>query len=226
MLVLGCTADGTCFVGTNQPLGDGAATVTVNRSGLIQMNGSLSDGAPISQKLPIAERGHWPLFVSLYGGRGLLLGWMQFEDYGGLSTVCWQKGTPPPPGQRHYLEGFSSFRVGAITRYTPPPPGHNALGWTNGTVYISVGNLPERMANDVTVLSNRISSQSGSISNLSLSVTPSNGVFRGSFYHPALKRLVSFNGVVVQLDPTYYEMYSGGWFFGTNESGNIRLHPR
>jgi hypothetical protein len=232
LLLEGCD-DGGCFLGpdglpispADLPEGDSPAAVKVSQTGTIQMIGTLADGATISQSTAVSADGYWPLYASPYGGRGLLIGWLNFVDYGGVGMVLWQK-KPSVPWDRYFTNGFSSQRVALVRPYTTPLPGQNAVNWTNGTVVISSGNLPAALTNQVLLVNNQFSQTDGSISNLTLAITPANGLFRGTFVHPATGRRNSFKGAVMQSSSPFYSMASGGWFLGTNAGGNIRLFPQ
>jgi hypothetical protein len=226
LMLEGCDS-GSCFVGDPTPLGDSPATVKVSATGAIQMSGTLADGIPIGQNTMVSADGYWPLYVAPYQGKGLLIGWLNFADYAGVSIVVWQKA-PSDPRDRYYPEGFSTTRVALVRPYTPPLPGQNAVNFTNGTVEINSGNLPPgiRLTNEVSIVNNQLHVWGGSISNLTLAITPSNGWFKGTFLDPVTGRITSFNGAVLQSSPQWFSATSGGWFLGTNTGGTIRLHPQ
>jgi hypothetical protein len=64
---------------SNVPRGDGPAAVTVSPSGSVRMTGTLPDGSPVSQSAIVSPEGLWPLYIPLYGGGGLLIGWMNLN---------------------------------------------------------------------------------------------------------------------------------------------------
>jgi hypothetical protein len=226
LFLAGCDS-GSCFVGAPTPFGDSPAAVQVSHTGAIQMIGTLADGIPISQNSMVSADGYWPLYVSPYQGKGLLIGWLNFVDYGGVSTVVWQKA-PSNANDRYYPNGFSTSRVALVTPYTPPLAGQNAANFTNGMIVINSGNLPVgvRLTNQVLIVNNQLRSTSGSISNLTLAITPSNGLFKGTFLDPVTGKATIFNGALMQSSPDWFPSTSGGWFLGTNTGGTIRLLPR
>ena len=222
LLVEGCEDDGACFgVLTNVPWGDSPATVQVSPvSGGIQMVGTLADGTAIGQAVAASEAGQWPLYASLYGGRGLLIGWVSLGQPSGL--VYWLM---PSSVNRFYTNGFSQWRMAELTKYTVPPLRQNAVAWTNAEVVFDGGNLSGRLTNQVVLSNNSLRVISGSINNLSLTINPNNGSFSGSFAHPANGRGTPFHGMVEQLLPAP-DSLNGGWFLGPDGSGGtIRLHP-
>ena len=141
-------------------------------------------------------------------------------------TVVWEK-TPSAEGNSYYADGFTSPRAAALTPYTPPPQGQNAVNWTNGMVVLdNSGDLTVKMTNHVAIVNNQVQTLSGTISNLTLYIAPSSGLFLGSFIHPRTGRRTAFRGAVVQNPSESYFMESGGWFLGpSGAGGDIRLKP-
>ena len=60
------------------PEGSGYGLVTVDTGGNVVMSGWLADGTVMSQSVPVSPEGDWPLYVSLYSGKGLLMAWLNF----------------------------------------------------------------------------------------------------------------------------------------------------
>jgi len=226
LLVPGCDDGGGCFSYARVPYGDSGACVRVSPSGTIQMVGTLADGTMISQSTTISANGYWPLYAALYGGQGILTGWLSFEDSGGISRVVWAKA-PSTPGNSYYAGGFNSQRLAALIPYTPPPPNQNAVNWTNGMVVLdNSGDVPVRMTNQIVMVNNRLQTQSGGISNLCFQIVPGSGLFLGNFAHPQTGHRTAFRGTVVQDPSGDYYVESGGWFLGpSGASGTIRLKP-
>ena len=52
----------------------------VDKAGRLRLSGELADGTKISQSVPVSPNGEWPLYVSLYGGKGSILSWITFAD--------------------------------------------------------------------------------------------------------------------------------------------------
>ena len=55
-------------------------SLTVSPYGKIAVSGKLPDNTPISLSTVVSASGTWPLFASLYGGKGSLFGWMSFSN--------------------------------------------------------------------------------------------------------------------------------------------------
>ena len=60
------------------PGGDGYALIT-NHVGKATITGALADGAAFSQTVPVSQHGCVPIYANLYGGKGLLLGWINLD---------------------------------------------------------------------------------------------------------------------------------------------------
>jgi hypothetical protein len=187
--------------------------------------GSLADGSALSQSTAASEDGLWALFVPLYGGRGYLLGWLSLNPSQRVAPLDWLM--PPMLAKSYYTNGFDQDREALLTRYQKPPAKQNAVAWTNAEAVIHLlnGQAPQALTNQVMLTNNTLRVLGGSISNLTLSVTVSNGLFTGTFKHPADGKVASFKGALLQ-DPAPF-FYSGGWFLGTNgQGGIIRFHPQ
>jgi hypothetical protein len=221
MLVGGCEDDGQCFgTLTNVPWGDSPAVAQVSpTTGTLQMSGSLADGSLVSQSTAVSENGLWPLYLPLYNGRGFLLGWISLDAPSPL--LYWLM---PPSVNRFYTNGFWQARVPLLTKYSVPPVRQNAVAWTNAEVVL-IGGKAGSLTNAVVLSNNVVRVTGGSISNLSLTITPATGGFSGSFRHPVTRQVTPFRGVLDQTLPVT-DAVNGGWFLGPDGSGGIiRLHP-
>jgi hypothetical protein len=229
LLIEGCNDWGQCFGPGAQdlPNGDSPAAVKITPAGAITMMGTLADGANISQITAASEQGYWPLYVPLYGGRGFLAGWMVLATDQTSYPLRWQM--PPSVAGHFNTNGFGQDRQGFLTPYLVPPPGQNAVPWTNGTVVMTGGDLPQPadpaqdLQSQVVLSNNLVQVTGGSISNLNLRITVANGLFTGSFVNPVTQRVTSFRGALVA-DP---DSSSGGWWLGSQgQGGNIRFEKQ
>ncbi|MGD0812955.1 MAG: choice-of-anchor tandem repeat GloVer-containing protein [Verrucomicrobiota bacterium] len=91
--------------GISSPGNGSKGHVTVAADGAIALSGVLSDSSVIGQGAFVATEGQWPFYVSLYHGKGSLIGWMTFTNQpanGFNGTVVWSKvagaGRPYPKG--------------------------------------------------------------------------------------------------------------------------------
>jgi hypothetical protein len=200
------------------PEGTGYGTAKVDASGNVKWNGTLSDGSKVSQSTGISADGVWPLYGSLYGGKGAVMAWMQFVTNGGPGgELVWIK--PSIVKSKTYPEGFTNDVDAAGSPYVKPSPGQRFLDWTSsvGNVILSGGGLFEPLTNSFTLDGeNRVSVSEAR--SLSLNVNADLGTFGGKMLGEDGKH-VPFSGV----------LWPGGvglgFFTTTNQSGGAVLAP-
>lgn len=212
---------------TNTPPGDSPLAVTVSAPSTVTVSGTMADGSAITLATGYSIEGTWPFYASLYGGRGLVIGWMSCATNPGPQEVLWVK---PPDLAARYSAGFREERPVAVKRYLPPALKQTATSWTLGRLLIGGGNLAEPLEAEVLVTNNLIKRLSGSLSNLSLVITNSNGRFGGSFLHPVTRKTVALRGGLIQglpwVAPADQVAVGGGWFLGTNQAGYLWIEPK
>lgn len=205
--------------GALAPEGDSFGSATVDVAGSVKYKASLADKSSISGRVPISKNGQWPLYAPLYGGKGALLGWVNFSnqpstDFEGL--ISWIK--PALPGTALYPDGFSSDSALLGSRYVVPSGQTNRLlTLSNAVVIVTGGNLAASYTNDVQV------GASGKITNsgpdrVVMTFSPGTGHFSGSFTPQGQSKAVAIRGAALQK-----ANYAGGFFLGTNQSGRVSL---
>jgi hypothetical protein len=199
------------------PVGDGFGSVKVDTSGNVLWAVSLADGVKLTQKSALSENGSCPLYLSLYGGSGSLLSWVQFGTNGFDGQVVWirQAGAPG----KFYPLGFTNQVEASGALYRKPAAGERALDWSggNGMALLSGGSLSTSSATAISVdPNNRV--VSSSVPGLKLSISPATGLFNGSFLHPDTGKKVPFQGAVFR-----NRKLARGYFLGLGESGQISL---
>jgi len=204
---------------SNDPqLGSGWATLTVNRVGQAKLKGTLADGQAWSSSSAIGTNGHWPLYASLDKKLGAIIGWLSFSTttpavIGGALT--WIKPATAPL----FTNGIAAELDVAGSRYIAPAGTNTFLSWTNGLLSIANGNLTAPLTNSVIITTlGKFTGSTGSISNLTLTVSAKAGSFSGGFRHPATGKTTKYSGVVLQS-----ENLGGGFFLGTNRGGVLQL---
>ena len=214
-------------ISTNPALAPGGfsyGTLTVTRKNpVVPLTLHLADGAAatVSLSASMTPDGTCPLFTSLYGGKGVLMGWMQFalNNSGALppNGVSWVK---LPTGTKYYTNGFSASPALFGNLYVPPKTGTNVFGWTAGKLAVDAGyaglSLPNEM--DFAATFNAARNAFTVASPATLTFTPGNGAIGGTFFSPPGGRTsYSFNGV--EVNGTGY-----GFFTGTNnQTGPIAV---
>ncbi len=205
---------------TNEPAGDSYASLVVSPAGVVSSQVALADGTRITLSAPVSTLSQWPLYASLYGGQGVLWGWLSFTNVSDLAgSPTWTK---PASKSTYYPAGFSVAAPVRGARYLPPGRGTNVLGLaftTNLTLTLEGGSLTQ-------VITNRLALSAGGLvtipggSGLSLAFTPSTGVFNGKVVTPKTSAPVPFGGVVLQGQEAGF-----GFFRTAGQSGQARLDP-
>jgi hypothetical protein len=203
------------------PGGDGWATVTVDAAGNIALGGSLADTTGLSQSATVSRYGLWPFFSSLYGGQGLIIGWLGFTNgppwvVGG--NVTWLK--PPLSGAKYYPSGFTVSAGATGAAYAAPGAGTNVLNSTNAAVTFAGGNLGSRSITNLISLSSRNVAVNHSTNALSLSFTSTTGTFTGKVQDPLTRQMLPFSGVMLQ-----NQDQGVGYFTGANQTGQVEIVP-
>ncbi|HEV7927213.1 MAG TPA: immunoglobulin domain-containing protein [Verrucomicrobiae bacterium] len=198
-----------------QPGGDGFGNLTVDHYGNLTFSGRLGDGHSVFQTAVVSGQGQWPLYVSLYLGKGSILGWLTFasepaSDIAGV--VTWTKLRQP--AAQFYSPGFTNQTevIGSLFQFTNSVP---VLDFAAGQLWLTNGNLPESFTNEFTLGKN---SKVTDTNKMSLTISTSTGRFTGSVVNPANKKAIPIYGAVLQK-----QNIGAGYFLGTNESGEVLL---
>jgi hypothetical protein len=202
------------------PGGSGYGTLTVNSGGHVIARGRLADGTSWSQVASLSKDGRWPLYLSLYGGRGAAFGWTIFasqvaDDFHG--ELYWTKPALPAAGL--YPAGFTNAFgvIGSI--YTAPVSPAPVLDLTSAFIEFSGGNLPAPFVNSVTVGANsRVMNNSSN--RMAAAISPSTGTFTGAVVPPGSVKAFTFGGAFLQKRGSGY-----GFLTGTGQSGQVYFGP-
>jgi len=182
---------------TDAPAGDGYATVVVDADGDVHVKGRLADGSLLRQNTSISKNGNWPLYASLYNGRGILIGWLHFGDDGAndlAGMLRWIK--PSIPGSQMFPAGFDVNSSAIGSHYNAPIGGGNVLQITAGEVILSGGDLPDSV-NPVTFGPNSRLVNNGTNS-LRMIFVPASGLFNGTFRESGTGIVSPLKGAVLQ----------------------------
>ncbi|MCO5052448.1 MAG: Ig-like domain-containing protein [Verrucomicrobiae bacterium] len=182
----------------SRPAGDGYATIHVAADGLATMSGTLADGTRFMQSAYITVDGDWPLGVSMYAGKGLILSWVTFanltsSDLNGDMVWIKQAGA----SATSYPLGFALGTKVVGSAYVAPQTEEKALNLAGGVVSFSGGNLTAPFNNVVSI---NPGSQVVNLSpnTLTFNITPSSGLFSGQVQEPDGGPTHAFNGVILQ----------------------------
>lgn len=206
--------------GTLAPEGAGYGAVTVSPSGQIQLSGALSDGTSLEKTSLLVGTGDWPLYVSLYGGRGQILGWLTFTNSKSLGgRFSWIRG--PISKATLYPGGFDIETNASGSSFQSPSAATGPLlDFSTGLLVLTGGDLAAPITNEVTITSNGKVQDNTLTNKLTLTVGKGRGLFTGTVRNPETGRTLGFHGVVLQ------NLGAGfGYFLGTNQSGGVYLGP-
>jgi len=210
LVILGSDQDGL-------PEGNGYGTVSVSPAGQVTFNGNLADGSTIVQSVPLSQSGVWPLYSSLYVGKGSAWGWMKFgtneppfDLYGDLSWI-------KPPGTKYDPAGFNSLFEADGAVYTPPTNSTQpVITLSNALVVFHGGDLPPFTNNVVLTNGNKIVNLSSN--KLVMTLVLPLGKFTGNVNPPGMTRSIPVQGAILQNTNAAF-----GFFLGTNHSGSVEL---
>jgi hypothetical protein len=201
------------------PGGDSYGTIALGPDGKAKVALSLADGTKVSQSAAISKNGQLPFYGSLYTGKGLILGWITFSNAPGndlSGDVRWIK---PAMTAKYYSAGFTFGTTAFGSGYTNTAPGTNILSMTDATVVLSGGNLSQNITNLVSLLANNKITNT-SPNKLTLTFTPTTGLFKGTVVDPATLKTIPYNGVVLQK-----QNVASGFSLGTNQTARALLSP-
>ena len=198
-----------------QPGGHGFGAVTVNTLGNVSLSGTLGDGTPFVSSSVVAGQGQWPFYISLYGGKGSILGWLSFTNDGISGEIDWFK--LPQTTAKLYPGGFTygTNVIGSAYHYTNQIP---VLGSTDCLLALLNGDLTEGITNDAAL---GPSVPATDPSNIKLSLMTSSGMFSGSTMNPEPGKPITVHGIVLQ-----NQNFGAGYFLGTNQTGSVLLSPK
>ncbi len=199
---------------TTDPQGDGFGAVTVNKSGKVHLSGRLADGSRIAQTATVSSGGQWPLYVRLYNGNGQILSWQTFTisaEVGGVFN--WIK--EPIPGDAFYPDGFTVQTNAIGSKYDPSLK--PVTGFTHANVLLDGGNLASFIGNQVKISpNNKVTNLGGN--KFTMTLTPSQGLFKGNVVDPITGGRVFFKGAILQ-----NQTVGSGFFLGSSLSGHVTV---
>jgi hypothetical protein len=201
------------------PQGSGYGTATVNTAGAVAFHGLLADGTQISEVSQISADGQWPLYASLYAGRGQILGWVNFSNTTGADVagnISWIRG--PVPTAKSYSSGFGFASSLEGSKFTPGTAKAPLLNFTNGVVVLSGGAFSTGVTNFVTAEANgRFITPKG----VTLALNSATGFFAGTAPNPLGGATVAFSGLFLRK-----QNYGSGFFIDSGRSGTVYLGPQ
>jgi hypothetical protein len=205
--------------GTDSPTlpgGNGFGSLTVSAAGSVTFGGTLGDGTTVSQTAIESGQEQWPLYLSLYSGEGMLMGWLTFVDETNRDidgTLYWFK--PSKPVTTLYPAGFTNALEVAGSEYSLPKNAR-VLELTNGYVSLDEGGLLQSISNQFFLASNNIVTGSNK---MTLRLTTTTGLFTGSATNG--RTTITFSGAVLQKQTNGF-----GLFLNRAQSGSVSVAPQ
>ena len=193
----------------NLPAGDGYATLHVAPDGLGTMSGSLADGTPFAQTAYVTQDGDWPLYVSMYVGKGAIMSWLSITNLASSDVsgnLVWLKQAST--NEVHYPLGFTIGTKAVGSVYVAPDATGKAINLAGAVVGFSGGNLASAFNNVVSV---NAGSQVVNLSpnELTFTIVTGLGSFSGQVREPISGQLRNFGGVVLQKQNAGYGTMTG-----------------
>lgn len=202
---------------TNFPTGNGFGTITIDSLGNVDFGGSLPDRSTFSHSSLLCDDGTFPVYASLYGGHGMMQGWIGLTnspDADLAGDVILVK--PDRAAPAFYPAGFTNDVAVVGSRYVRTNP---VFGWTNGVVIFQGGNLSSPFTNYV-LLNAKGAVMNLSSNQLAVKIQSNSGQFSGSVNEPVTGERISFRGVVLQKEGEGF-----GYFPDAPVSGQVVVGP-
>ena len=201
------------------PPGYGYILIT-NHAGAVTLSVTLADGTSFSQAVPLSGTGALPVYGNLYGGAGLLLGWLDLESGSPGGTVTWIK--KPSRASALYTNGFTNLVSVEGSLWTNPLPRTAAIDLPSGQLEISGGSLPSNLTLNVAVSNNNalVKLPGNPTNSLTGSINSKSGLLTITFGNGAGKATTAGKGAVLQNSTN-----GAGFFLGKTNAGAIILVP-
>jgi len=202
--------------GTQPGFGD---LLITNHASAVTLSGALADGTSFSQQVPLSGLGDLPVYGHLYGGKGLLLGWLGLESGSPTGSLTWIKEASRSSAL--YTNGFTNTVAVQGSPWTNPPPHVAAIDLPSGQLDISGGGLASNLTFTVAISSNNtLVKLSGSTNSLTGTNNPKTGSLTITFGNGNGKATTKATGAILQ-DTTN----AAGFFLGKTNAGSFLLQP-
>ena len=196
-------------------LGYGGGQVIVSTNGVITLVGNAPDGTSLSQSVPLAKDGYWPLFVPIYGkgstNLGEVYGWLNFTNGTPSGNVVWYR----PAGISPYVNGFLETNAVQSSVFTvPTKQAPKELSFSYGSIQFTGGGISAPfseiflVANDGSIYTQGAST---------LKINPK-GQVSGSVTDPVNGGSATLVGTILQSSNT-----GKGSILGTNQLGAFTI---
>jgi len=164
------------------PGGDGYALITNSAGTAGQpstakaiITGALADGTPFNQTVTVSQDGYVPIYANLYGGKGLLLGWINLAATDAAAvSLTW---IHPERSSGLYKKGFTNMLAANQILLSPwTHPLANTLVATNLSFLDTINDPDTSMDFTLTISTNFALSEVSDPKLLSGSINPKTGL--------------------------------------------------
>ena len=217
---------------SKDPRGFGIGKVKIGADGVVHYTGTLPDGTKASFNQALSKNNTWPLFLSLYKKKGVLLGNIAIDTTQTTSdmngTFDWFK--PVVVKDLFFPLGFKVQDGNFFASiYTAPATGTPALdgfasSGTNAKVLLQEGSLLASITKDAIFLLNKVTIPAPAETKLTVKINAATGDMTGSFVHPVSDKVVKFTGILFQKRGEGYAFLPGSSVSGVNpQTGKVTL---
>jgi hypothetical protein len=173
--------------------------------------------------VPVSQTGDLPIYESLYGNTGLLLGWVNLTNLdAGAPTnqLAWIKQASH--SGTIYLGGFTNILNLARSPWIAPRAKTAAISLTNGQLVISNASIELAYTNVVVSNNNAVLKVGGGPTNsLTGTINPATGQWSLTFENNGKAHTTTkASGAVLQ-----NQTNAGGYFTTTTNAGSVILQP-
>lgn len=221
------------------PQGDGFATMTVKVDGTVSLTGKLADNTSITASAPLSKLNQWPVFASLYTGKGCIAGLATLsnadadtEDVLGADFLWFR---PAITNTQWYPSGWPAGITVDVSgaRYLVPPatPATSVFPGlltptSNATLGFYDGLLTGAIIKDITISPTNTVTNIPAAASPTLTIAKPSGLISGSFTHSDGTK-PAYQGVIIQKGS---QKGGSGYFMsratpvnGLGESGAVQV---
>ena len=197
-----------------------------NNAGAVTLSGALADGTSFNEQVPVSGDGDLPVYGNLYGGSGLLLGWVGLESGSPAGTLAWIKESSSSSAL--YTNGFTNMVFVQGSPWTNPPLHTAAIDLPLGQLLVSGGGLASNLTFNVAVSTNNaLVKLPGSPTNsLTGTITAKTGLLTITFGNGVGKGTNGATGAVLQNATNAARVLPGKNQCGFISPGTIALRSR
>jgi uncharacterized repeat protein (TIGR02543 family) len=207
----------TMLIGGNSSVqGFGFASVFVDGMGRLTMSGTLADGTHISQNTTVSKNGSWPMYRTLYGDRGALIGRLDITNIPQSSLHGPAYWFHPATPNGVITNQFSERDDVTGSLFIRPPAGMPIMVWHDGTATVGGDDLSGNLTSHLTW--SATNGVNVDLSDFTFTVGQFGGV-RGTLLQPVTHHPDVMRGIILPKTN-----WAGGFFLDSNSSGFFMIN--